>query len=102
MAVSESTGRYRVSGGALGRQENPLMRGCVICVPHCHLFIKCVPRNDTRIPEDNAYPSCETWFWLLETSDENVASGFVVGQRYIYPRMGIGSVFAMIIEQISG
>lgn len=105
MAVSESTKRYRVSGGVLGRQENPLMSGSVICVPYCHSFIKCVPRNDTRIPEDSACPSCETWFWLLDTSDENVASGFVYvpsGPAVYVPRTGTYSVFAMIIEQISG
>lgn len=91
-----------MSGRVLGRQENPLMSGSVICVPYCHSFIKCVPRNDTGIPEENACPSCEIWFWLLDTSDENVASGFAVGQWYMYPRTGSDSVFAMIIEQISG
>lgn len=59
-------------------------------------------RNDTRIPKDNACPSCETWFWLLDMSDENVASDFAVGPRYMYPRTDADSVFAMIIDQVSG
>lgn len=35
-------------------------------------------------------------------SDENVASDFAVGQRYMYPGTDADSVFAMIIDQVSG